>query len=112
MKKNVKNLPEFKALIERYETIAPEEIEKKFKKHERKSMKLSKLTGFGYQDTCTLCRTVASVGDYIDCKLCVYGHGYGCTDHKTYFMIENSKNPEELLAAYRARAEYMKTLLK
>ena len=112
MKKNVKNLPEFKALIERYKTVTLEEIAKVFKRHERKSLKLSKITGFGYQNTCTLCRACDGEGYYINCLLCVYGHSYGCTDDETYINIESAKTSEELLAAYRARAAYMETLLK
>ena len=114
MKKNVKNLPEFKALIERYRIITLEEIEETancddYVGRDNKHI----LTGFGSYTYCTLCIAVGTTNIYSNCKFCVYpGKEEGCLKHKTYDAIESAKTPEELLTAYRARAEYMETLLK
>ena len=111
MKKNVKNLPEFKALIERYKTITLEEIEGAFERCGYLTAK-NELTGFGQHDTCTLCKKLGVTGWVVDCTGCVFSGNMGCIKHKTYRMVADADAPAELLAAYRARAAYMETLLK
>ena len=101
-----KNLKEFKALIERYESITLREIKKdKFKSH----FTAQKLTGFGDITICTLCNSNNG-----DCVNCIYGKT-GCMDginQKTYYRISNADTPVKLFNAFRARAKHMKTLLK
>jgi hypothetical protein len=112
MKKNATNLNEFKALIKRYKTITIDEIEEKY-------CDANELTGFGKHSTCTLCQAVPWNMDKKNfppsCRRCVYPGNLGCIKHKTYIAIEEAEDtnsPEELLAAYRARAEYMEGLIK
>ena len=112
MKKNVKNLPEFKALIERYKTITLEEIEEAFDGNDYLSNVKESLTGFGFCLTCSLCRATVNNHGYVMCYDCIYEVFNGCQRHETYKAIDESTEPAELLAAYRARAEYMETLLK
>jgi hypothetical protein len=109
MKKNATNLTEFKALIKRYKTITLEEIEDM-------NCDANELTGFGKTYTCTLCQAVPKkmnrFGLEPNCRRCVYPGDTGCTRHKTYQAIAEARDPEELLAAYRARAKYMEGLIK
>jgi hypothetical protein len=109
MKKNATNLTEFKALIKRYKTITLDEIEDM-------NCDTRQLTGFGSFYSCTLCQTVPKrtelYGMIPNCRRCVYPGDIGCTKHKTYEAIERADGPEELQAAYRARAEYMEGLIK
>ncbi len=110
MKKDVKNLPEFKTLIERYKTITLKEIEKVFEKYGDSDMAKQELTGFGFSSTCSLCAPIED--KYAtNCGGCIYG-GFNKCVNDTYDVIANATYPAELLAAYRARAAYMETLLK
>jgi len=109
MKKNVKNLPEFKALIERYKTIPLEEIKGAFKSNRITFDVKAKLTGFGKTTSCSLCLPITNLWT---CYGCIYTGPTGCTRHKTYGGISSARDPESLLAAYRARAAYMETLIK
>jgi hypothetical protein len=123
--REIKNLPQFLALIERYETITIEEIEELWIKSSSSYVQ-NKLTGFGLADTCTLCLGVKL--DWKDddaakkyCIKCVWGNIkdghftlYGCTQgeqSKTYNKIENAITPKMLLAAYRNRAKRMRQFL-
>ena len=100
----MKNLKEFKALIERYESITLKEIKKdKFELF----YTAQKLTGFGGAASCSICNGFV-------CEECVYGL-IGCTNkinEKTYSKISYASTPIELFIAFRARAKHMQTLLK
>ena len=112
MNKDAKNLPEFKALIERYETITLEEIEIVFDKYGSKEESKESLTGFGLN--CSLC-VVAGIKKELGtmrCYSCVYGAILDCQRQETFKAIYNATTPKSLLSAYRARAKYMRTLLK
>jgi len=107
MKNQIKNLPEFIKLIERYETITLEEIEEQFCDSEI-------LTGFGDIDTCSLCLAIDSINP---CPQCVYiqidnfkCHQSGNSD--TYHKIRHAKTPKQLLTAYRNRAKHMRSVLE
>ena len=108
-----KNLKQFKALIERYETITLEEIEKV---HDDFYMYATPntLTGFGNNLTCSLCSKDNKI---IDCVNCVYNirtskHCNEGVNLKTFAKIVYAETPKSLLKAFRARAKHMKTLLK
>ena len=116
----MKNLNEFKALIERYESITEDEIDNEFALLWYFSAPdiAERLTGYGTIHTCTLCKAVGFDLDRMKpkCYDCVYGWGneiddYSCTLDKTYFAIEFAKDAKELLTAFRERAKYMRTLL-
>lgn len=111
----MKNLPEFKKLIERYESITIEEIEyNEFDK--------SYLTGFGSHFSCTLCIAINKRHDNSNCKECVFyrtlKRQVACAlgrNAKTYDAIDNilySDDSKELLTAYRNRAKHMRSILK
>lgn len=115
-KPDVKNLSEFKALIERYESITLEEIEKK-SEHTMSGRSIitsdvrERLTGFGYKKTCSLCK-----GCYYDCNGCIYSiddHAMNCikgNNKSTYDAIEEATTPSELLEAFRNRAKHMRSI--
>lgn len=108
------NIKAFKDLIEKYENITLEEIQKEWKllRNATGDDIAPELTGFGSQCTCTLCRAVKEY-----CTKCVYFRRrrddfmYCCNtgrNAKTYDDIENAKTSEELLKAFRQRAKHMK----
>ena len=109
-----KNLKEFKALIKRYESITLEEIKEEQKKHDYfiGDTIANKLTGYGEEETCTLCKNIDM---FDDCKGCIYTDvtnavcGTGI-NKKTYDRIYGADTPRKLLNAFRARAKHMKVL--
>lgn len=119
MNKDATNIKEFKDLIEKYEKITLEEIQKIWKNYSDNSAFVGTgadiaplLTGFGSLSTCTLCRAVKEC-----CTECVYFRKrredfmYCCNtgrNAKTYDAIKNAKTPEKLLEAFRKRAKNMK----
>ena len=112
MKNKIKNLKEFRELRKRYETITLKEIENVFEIYQ--SGWASKiLTGFGYVDTCTLCKNAIQH----KCEGCIYKviTGKCCSrgmQFETYMKIRRANTPKELFDAYKARAKYMETLIK
>lgn len=111
----MKNLKEFEALIERYESITLGEIEGV--EHEFSTIrplglqKAMHLTGFGHVHTCSLCESAGM------CLECVYkvktGHLCGGADSEnTYGMIYYAATNKELLEAFKARAKHMRNILK
>jgi hypothetical protein len=124
-----KNLKAFYALIKRYRGITLSEINSEKKKLIQLRKKngyyghlyyqlAEKLTGFGSNDTCTLCKPTI-------CLNSVYAVGYtdydnrrtlfcvGVKEHrKTYNKIQNANTSEQLLSAFKARANYMDQWLK
>jgi len=119
----MKNLKEFKALIERYESITLEEIKNTDVSLPNidvlsiaiqqvtgiYKLKANRLTGFGSHNTCSLCEG--------ECEECVYLviAVAGCNQRgnkKTFRRICNASSPIKLRNAFRARAKHMKTLLK
>jgi hypothetical protein len=107
-----KNLKQFIALKERYESITLEDI-KEVAGEGAVTYEIKKaLTGFGNNFTCSLC--------CVRCYECVYNIGQSfrgglCTsgnNEHTYNLLEDAKTPEDLLQAYRLRAKHMETLLK
>ena len=113
--KTMKNLPQFRALIIRYETITIEEIEKA-------NCNSMLLTGLGGNSTCTLCKAAGYVSDKKACKHCVYSltekiipYGVPCnsgSNAKTYDAMWYANVPKVLLTAYRLRAKHMRSILK
>ena len=106
----MKNLKEFKELIERYESITIEDIEEAFKYANPESI----LTGYGLKSKCLLCISASQ-----KCKNCYFSmdfNYYTCyclsgNNTETYYNIRQASTPEQLLEAYRARAKHMKTLI-
>ena len=125
MEKEIKNLPEFRALIKRYQTITLEEIQSAFDgdgydydydTSDLEQVKI-RLTGFGKTRSCTLCSAISyHTGD--SCGGCVYYHrvpGGGpvkCVGDETYDLINDAETPEELFRAYYVRSIYMETLIE
>ena len=76
MNANAKNLPEFKALIERYETITLEEIRAAWDADGEATGDYDvreKLTGFGSTGSCTLCASEITRRGVKMWALCLYG---------------------------------------
>ena len=112
----MKNLAEFKKLIERYREITLEDIEESFaigNHHYPRGIDMETianlLTGFGSVGTCSLCLPINGV-----CKKCAWGpRKWGCMKHDTYKYIDNiAKTPSELLDAFKKRSDYMEEYLK
>lgn len=99
----------FIKLIERYEAITLEEIREAFEKARHPA---NCLTGFGDPHTCTLCifyyTHLCEECPWVKltCEKC----GIGANAY-SYKKISFALAPEELLAAYRARAKYMRSVL-
>ena len=105
----MKNLKEFKELIERYESITLEEIEEVWGDNSCGESVAQELTGFSGVKTCTLCKSVRS-----NCSECVYkerGWCYKSVNKETYYAISDASTPTELLEAFRNRAKHMRTLI-
>ena len=112
----IKNLPEFKKLIERYETITIDEIDES-------NLDINVLTGFGSCHSCNLCKG-AGYPKMGFCFNCVWGEIEKVTmdnltspcfigkNKRTYNAIDNADSTEELLTAYRNRAKHMRSILK
>ena len=114
MNKQAKNLTEFKALIERYETIKLDEIRKAFEReYDTIFNSVPKyLTGYSGYDTCSLCKAVGKRYDNNECFDGVYGSSLACTEHVTYSKIEDADTLQKLLSAYRAGEKYLRSLLE
>jgi hypothetical protein len=110
------NIKEFFALIQRYDSITIEEIEKVETTTPNPSPSLYDvgewtarvLTGFGGGNTCSLCKAVNT-----NCDKCVYSviGSEGCHDgtmHRTYFLIWEAETPTQLLYAFKERADAMR----
>ena len=124
MKRKINNLREFKALIERYETITIEEVRDVMDNMSSDDSAASVLTGFGATATCTLCQHIRpDFGDPLKCytKGCVYAHtfkeddSYACISGEladSYDMISDAEDPQALFLAYRNRAVVMREFAK
>ena len=108
-----KNIKEFRALVERYETITLKEIKAAWEKEAWEKGNLTfiehncanALTGFGHTSTCTLC---SKGGGF--CESCIYSDQECCggINEKTYFRIWNASTPRKLLNAFKARAKHLR----
>ena len=117
------NLKEAEDLLERYESITIEEIKKVevaaiFRVHYG-FYTLGMLTGFGDGTTCTLCRAAKTSNmlyAYGVCSTCIYTNhpkSSSCNcmkgaNKRTYDLIFDSQNAEELSEAVRLRAQRLK----
>lgn len=123
-----KHLDAVKRLIRRYRSLALKKISDALR-HDFAAGALNTLTGFGNKDTCMLCQTARQpykkcVGN---CIYCIHGHGvpintikesrknefaiYVCMIDDTYADMDLAWIPEDLMAACRARADYLEKLL-
>ncbi len=124
MKKvKIKNKKEFKELIKDYEAVTYEDMHRVYVRHivekdrfiyDFAATVLGELTGFGSLLTCKLCIATQS-----DCVACAYNTekktgfeaGIFCAEGKfkeSYYKINNSKTPIELMDAIEARVKVMK----
>ena len=89
--------------------MTPKEIEEKWTGFGNGTAEL--ITGFSNYSRCTLCKAVN-----IECYNCTWLiTGSDCVsdmNSDTYFDISDSLTPTELLTAFRARAAYMRQVLK
>jgi hypothetical protein len=110
----MENLKEFKALIKKYRALSPGAIKKAIKAFQFRwepTMEevANRLTGFGFTSECSLCIPIEA-----ECSKCTWGpRKWGCMKHATYKAIGKvAQTPEELLAAFRERADYMEEYLE
>lgn len=116
----IQNMPEFDALIKRYESITLREIERVWETTDNPA---EQLTGFGNRKACSLCLAAQlrdhngiKVSGIVCCEDCVWGYGtnrdmaclYADDNQITYDAIEYAETPQELLIAYRERAKHMR----
>lgn len=103
-----------KKLIELYNSITVEqvkELKKPLEYHEDYYGEYIAgiMTGFGRNKTCLLCNAAK------DCSRCIYENGYiGCLwgeNEETYCDIKMATNAEELVSAFKARADHIQSIL-
>lgn len=129
-----KNMPAFKVLIAKYESITIGDIDKaaetlkrrhghefwyKFKQYHPSAI-ATLITGFGEPDLCALCVEAEKHCKYIKdsrCKYCVYAGEFnlGCMAKpmdKSYNRICEAMSRLDLLAAFKERAKAMRKFAK
>ena len=109
------NWKEFKELIWRYESIILDDVNRAYTSIPSALIDgygtiANKLTGFGRDASCTLCKAVDIV-----CTHCMWyvitGHGCsGIYQWKTYMDINDAASPEALVLAFKERAAYMRSI--
>ena len=116
------NIKEAKELVVRYRSITEDEIDGWTRRGYPHSRVLSILTGFGRMNTCTLC--IESYSKYYatdsipyPCYCCIHNNGTDtdikqCTNHHTYEDLVFQQNTDAMLRAYKARADYLQTLIE
>ena len=123
--KDFKNLKEFKELIVTYRSITIEQLKvealKLSKRHNvRMFVILNAITGFNYNQSCTLCEPCKKYARDCDdedlsfCHYCFYVSETGemCfsgDNEDTYQKIKEADNFDELYQAINARADYMES---
>lgn len=115
----IKNLEQFHRLIKTYENITLDDI----KEVENKMLNTlqgaaSIMTGFGCTTSCKLCYPINTFNDTRKrCLGCVYSELTGTLCYKglneyTYDLIIYAADENHLLAAFKARALYMRAILE
>jgi len=107
------NVEAAKKLIERYRSITLDEILSKHSSITFFGHSIAeRLTGFGKTSSCALCL-------HTPCDMCIYAHNsrinYHCNtsaNEKTYDAISRAHTPEELLQAFKDRADHIEELIK
>lgn len=118
----MKNLKEFKELIEKYKSITLEQVKELFVIDgiwPNAFDVANSLTGFGSTHTCSLCKVITEeplADNFPKCNECVWSanesnHYNCCTNHETYQAIDNAESSEELFEAFQERAKYMEEFL-
>lgn len=132
-----KNIPATRALIDRYRAITLDDIEKAVTAVKEYADTFTygdvayELTGFGTPGSCALCEALYDTKHWRGgprCESClhfepgcgvrrglwgVYNMPCAFSDNSkpTYNAIESASSPEELLSAFRARADYLEKLV-
>ena len=112
-----KSINAAKALVRKYRSITLEQLreiegtKEFFCEYGR--VKARKLTSFSSPLDCPLC--VAAIND---CSKCIYGEHDDCykccysgENKQTYFDIVNAKTDEELLIAFKNRADHIESII-
>ena len=115
---STENIIEFKKLIERYEEITLNDIVRVKSIITADNIKWAAtianyLTGYGSLLDCALCMAIEN-----NCDYCIYTN-YSiintkpmvCALQDTYVAISKANTPEKLLAAFKARAKFMRQIL-
>jgi len=112
------NINAAKQLVIRYRSITLDEIKDKQKELELSEFEVDKimksLTGFGYNYSCTLCKSIDKTMLNYVCNNCIYGSTNNCymnENAQTYNKIENAETPKQLLNAINKRANHIEKIL-
>ncbi len=131
VKAEIKNIEEFKELLEKYKLITKEDIDLAYERlvkdkvitYSFGSTIMQDLTGFGDCNTCTLCLAVTNQNNLMgeECIYCVYNikkkkssnGSYACLhgeSEPSYDAITQSYDSKALLKAIKNRIKFMKSL--
>lgn len=90
--------------------VAEKEIQKQYNFHKEvvPNLILHKITGFGSQYTCMMCK--------VNCPSCCYeiATGQSCSsgvNHNTYWAIHEAKDLQQLLSAIKDRAHWLAEII-
>lgn len=105
---SIENLDAAKELVKKYRSITIDDFNDV---EDDVVLTLTKITGFGYIDKCSLCKAVDK-----ECRYCLYSYNmdvnyYYCVNHSTYHDIRNSYSKEEIVKSIHARADYIELLI-
>ena len=106
------NVEAGKLLARKYRSITLEDIHIALRKVAFIEHVAPTLTGYGNKLHCKLCLAVKGY-----CQYCIYGYKsldiHPCAKHKTFIALGKRNNtPEDLLKAFKARANYIERLIK
>jgi len=115
MDKLPKNIEQAKELVNRYRAVTEEEILSLMDNIHDSGSCVEDLSGFGSQASCTLCLTVGAAhpGD-INCNDCIYQGDTKCfrgPNNPTYVAILESETADELIKAFRDRANHIESII-
>jgi len=111
------NYEAFVELRDRYNSITIEEVEKAFIDCGHGMALFQHLTGMGFTDTCTLCRSAREQSIPM-CDGCLWtivtkhACNKGTTNARTWDAFDASLTGEGIIQAYRARAKRMTYVIK
>lgn len=110
------NIEAAKKLANTYRNLTEKDLKDEFDERYTNGLDvMHKITGFGSERTCTLCRSVDKYANGLPvCEDCVWyslfpcnDTEYPCVQHETYQYIEFAGSPHELRQALLDRAEWL-----
>lgn len=119
----VENLGAAKKLVEKYRSLTLDDITSAIRMVPEDDIAdgysvMGLLTGFGSFSNCSLCSVFENPYDDANCQKCIHSLGFTsfgnipCTMHHTYSDISNAEDPEDIVLAIRARADYIESIIQ